>query len=250
MEVKEYKKMYEFESKYWWYRGLRSFLSKSIVQLNVDPKNAKVLDAGCGTGGNLQMLKDLGYQNLFGVDFSRDAVRFCQERGFKNVIEGNVNKLPYDNHSFDLVLCSNVFESEEVIEETAFRELTRVLKPGGQLLIVVAAFQILLSEHDKAVHCIRRYNKTSAMRAFSQGSSKVELKYLFITIFPLLAGFRLLKKVFRSSEPKSDVGVGATLFTEPLHWLVQFEVWLSKFIRFPFGSSLLVHFQKSQGNHL
>jgi ubiquinone/menaquinone biosynthesis C-methylase UbiE len=91
----------------------------------------------------------------------------------------DVNHLPYLDHTFDFILCSDVFECVEVDEQKAYAELLRVLKPGGHILLLAAAFQFLLSEHDKAVHSVRRYSRPSAIKAFQNSKVKVDVHFYF-----------------------------------------------------------------------
>ena len=102
----------------------------------------KILDAGCGEGRNLKWF----YQNdfeLYGIDVDVDFLAFAKAEypKFKdNFITGNLDELPYDQNSFDHILCCAVlhFAQSETQFTAMLTQLIRVLKPGGTLLIRMA----------------------------------------------------------------------------------------------------------------
>jgi ubiquinone/menaquinone biosynthesis C-methylase UbiE len=89
------------------------------------------------------MLSDLGFKHVTGVDMSDDAIRFCAEKGL-----GHVEKLPFDNVSFDVVLATDIIEHVDD-DNRALAEIARVLRPGGKVLITVPAFQALWGLQDE-----------------------------------------------------------------------------------------------------
>ncbi len=105
----------------------------------------RVLDAGCGGGRHLcESFRTAGV-DVAGVDLKWDDL--CKARGYLNLMAGetsgrwvvaqaDVTKLPFADGSFDIVVCSEVLEHIED-NRTAVRELVRVLKPGGDLVVTV-----------------------------------------------------------------------------------------------------------------
>src|SRR6267142_191023 len=88
MEQHTYSIMYEVEGSHWWFAGRRriieSFLEGIRKQLGID--RPRILDVGCGTGANLEMLSQFGAAE--GVDVSPEALAFCRQRGLQNVRQG------------------------------------------------------------------------------------------------------------------------------------------------------------------
>ena len=251
MELYEYEKMYNFETGYWWFRGYRLHLKDILHDLGLDPKTCRVLDAGSGTGGNLELLKNEGYKNIFGFDLANEAVKFCRKRELFNVVIGDINNIPYRDGKFDIVLCLDVFECSEVDESAAYKELLSVLKHGGTLILIVAAFQFLLSEHDLAVHSVRRYNKKRALKSFSSVGIAIKQRYFFFFLFPFVAGYRILKNIFnkgRELNPQSDLKPLPKAVNDLLYFLVFVESKMGKFLSFPFGTTLVVSIKKSNKN--
>jgi len=84
MQQHTYPIMYEVEGAHWWFAGrrriLESFLARVVPTLPVAAgARPRILDVGCGTGANLEMLARFGEAE--GVDVSREALAFCRARG-------------------------------------------------------------------------------------------------------------------------------------------------------------------------
>ncbi len=130
MNVAEYEAMYRVEDTLWWYTGMRR-IAQSLLDWRLQP-GLKILDAGCGTGGNLRWLQRYG--TVWGVDVANEAMPFCGRRGLTTVSQGSVLYLPYGDSSFDLVTSFDVIYHLGVADDiAALRELRRVLRPGGAL---------------------------------------------------------------------------------------------------------------------
>jgi SAM-dependent methyltransferase len=156
MHTAEYDIMRAAEDRHWWYRVLHEQVMRELGSRL--PAEARILDAGCGTGGMLALLKQQKPQwEILGTDLERAAVEHCQARGLGCVGQGSVCELPYESESFDAVLSLDVIYHEGVDESRAVHEMTRVLRPGGWLLLNVPAFDGLRGAHDQAVCGARRY---------------------------------------------------------------------------------------------
>jgi SAM-dependent methyltransferase len=156
MLPQEYQTMRAVEDSYWWYRTLRSHVVRELANRLLP--DAHVLDAGCGTGGMLDSLRSHPSRwQLSGCDLSPDAVRLTRDRGFNSITEGSISSIPMPAEQCDAVVCLDVLYHEAVDETAALRELHRVLKPGGWLLLNLPAWNSLAGEHDRAVKGARRY---------------------------------------------------------------------------------------------
>jgi SAM-dependent methyltransferase len=145
---------FKVETSHWWWVGRKGIIT-SILKTDPNRRKIKILDAGCGTGSNIIFFNQYG--KTYGADISPVATKFCRMRGIKNVTTSDVSKLPYKDSSFDLVSCMDVLEHIEN-EDKAIREIFRVLKPGGEVLLTVPALPFIFSKHDKAQGHFRRYN--------------------------------------------------------------------------------------------
>lgn len=149
------------EDRHWWYQGRRQVLERTVEQLEL-PEGARILDAGCGSGRNMVELARHGY--VTGVELSDASARLARERKCGEVLEGSVMDMPLDDDTFDLVVSLDVIEHLDD-DVGALRELRRVTKPGGALLVTVPAYQWLWSGHDEVNHHRRRYNRRTLLAA-------------------------------------------------------------------------------------
>src|SRR4051812_31195885 len=149
----ELRSMVSVDDRHWWYRGRRLVIRSQMRRLSL-PAQARLLDAGCGSGRMLDELDRFG--SVSGIDSSSWSVAAARNRGHANVILGTVERMPYPARCFDLVTCLDVLEhtADDVL---TLIELGRVTRPGGHLLVTVPAYQALWSAHDEANHHFRRY---------------------------------------------------------------------------------------------
>jgi ubiquinone/menaquinone biosynthesis C-methylase UbiE len=112
---------------------------------------ADVLDAACGNGYGSLILANAGARSVTGIDSSAEAVSTAQERlgGLGSVVQGDVEKLPFEADSFDLVVCLEMVE-HVVDAAAAVAEFRRVLRPGGVLLISSSNLGLYLGDEQSA----------------------------------------------------------------------------------------------------
>jgi len=245
VEDAEYRRMFEVEDRLWWYRGVRGYLREAILRARVEP-GARVLDAGCGTGANLVLLSSRAARAI-GCDLAARAVAFARTRGLRRTVVADVNALPFREGAFAFVLCADVFESAEIDERRALSELARVTAPGGTVLLTVAAYQWLLSEHDRAVHSVRRYTRGRARRALrAPGLRPDRVRYLFGTLLLPIVLFRLARRLAgpRGGAPRSDLFVPPAPVNALLAGIVAVERALARVVALPFGTTLLLELRR------
>ena len=240
MDPSEYDKMYRLEEVNWWYVGRRNLVLKMAARFDngLSGKPLRILDAGCGTGINLKYLQILG--DVYGLDISKDALIFSRNRGLPSLICGSADKLPFKNELFDLVLALDVIEH---IDEdlSAVRELNRVLKPGGRLILTVPAFQFLWTNHDLALHHKRRYTRSGILSILRLGSFENEkATYWNFSLFLPVATIRLLKRFHRSgNEMQTDLAELPFHLNGLLQELIRIENWIIERIDLPVGVSVM-----------
>ena len=149
MRPREYRVMFEIEEDYWWYRGLRALLAELLARYASD-RCTRILDAGCGTGANLQLLLEHG--DAIGIDIAEEAITFCRARGIPpdRALVASLLVLPFPDYHFYLCFSFDVICNIED-DVSAFREIARVLKPGGRVIVQLPAYRCLWSAHDVAV---------------------------------------------------------------------------------------------------
>lgn len=192
MKKEEYQVLYNLEDHYWWYLKLRELVISSLDHL-YSQRNLKILDAGCGTGG---MLKSLNGFDTIGLELSPEAIKFCNKRGLKNIVQGSVTNLPFPDDYFDVVISLDVLYHMDVEDdEQALQEAQRVLKDNGRLLLHLPAYNFLKSEHDVAISTKHRYTKGELSRKLkNQGFEIEKISYRNTILFPIILVARLFKK--------------------------------------------------------
>lgn len=229
------------ESRHWWYGGMRVIAAAMIGEAYGGQHALRILDAGCGTGGNLAFLRRYGY--VVGLDLAADALAVSATRLPGRLARGSVLALPFSDASFDLVTSFDVLYHRAVPDEgQALRETRRVLRPGGRLLIRLPAYEFLRSKHDRAVHTRRRYT-IGEVRALlrDQGFRVERCSYVNSLLFPLPLAQRLLERVWPGLErASSDLSMPAPLLNWALGWPLAAEAaWIARGGAFPAGLSII-----------
>lgn len=236
MEIAEYCKMYELEEKHFWFLGKRLF-ADSVLAKHLS-KIKRVLDVGSGTGGMTKHLQKYG--ECIGLEKSPLAVGLTKKRGIK-VIVGDAEKLPFDKNQFDLVTLFDVLYHKDIEDEKeVIKEIYRVLKPDGFLLVTDSALEFLRSSHDITLGGKRRYTCRSLERIVkSQKFKIIKSSYIYFSIFPLTFFKKVvLEKIIKPQG--SDVARLPWIINSFLLLLLKLESALLKYIDFPIGSSVIV----------
>ncbi|CAN5413055.1 class I SAM-dependent methyltransferase [soil metagenome] len=208
MQKEDFSDLYALEEKFWWFAGMRE-IAASLLDDFCERGNLKVLDAGCGTGLNLEWLRRYALAgNIFGLDYSADAIDFCRERKLENLVQGSATDLPFADESFDLITSFDVLVQlfGETGDTQAIGEMFRVLKPNGLVFVRGAAYQWMRSGHDIAVNSQRRYTLSELRSKIeSAGFSVLRSTYANTLLFPAAVVRRHLMKPLGIGETGSDV---------------------------------------------
>jgi SAM-dependent methyltransferase len=167
--MREFQAMLALDERHWWYRGRRRMLAALLDGIEL-PAAASVLDAGCGSGRTLDELARYG--NAHGVELNPLGLAAARGRGHR-VEEAPVEALPFDDESFDLVTCLDVIEHTDD-DVVALRELRRVTRRGGHLVVSVPAHPRLWSRHDEVNGHRRRYTRRTLRGAAEAAGWQIE----------------------------------------------------------------------------
>ena len=241
MERHTYAIMREVEGSHWWFAGrrriLESFVRSIVAGLDLQGRpRPRILDVGCGTGANLELLSKFGEAE--GVDVSEDALSFCRARGLEKVRRGAAEELPYEDASFDLVTGLDVVEHLDS-DVAGLKEMHRVLKPGGRILLFVPAFMFLWGVQDDISHHRLRYTLKGLKRSVEEAGFKVErATYANISFFaPILLGRVLMR--LTGLKPASENNINVSALNGLLGRILGAESSLLRRVNFPFGVSAL-----------
>ncbi len=241
MERVEYEVMAAVEDRHWWYGGMRAITAALLDEQFGRQGGLRILDAGCGTGGNVRFLRRYG--QAYGLDLAAEAVRLGVERLPSALVRGSVLELPFADASFDLVTSFDVLYHRAVPDERqALREVARVLRLDGHLLIRLPAYEFLRSKHDRSVHTRHRYTANEAAALLHDGGFDIlRLSYVNSLLFPLPLAQRLLERALPSLEQSdSDLALPRPFVNEVLRWPLASEAaWIARGGAFPFGLSIV-----------
>jgi SAM-dependent methyltransferase len=232
------------EDKHWWFVGRRRIIDRVIRQLKLT-NDAQILEAGCGTGGNLKMLSRHG--QVSAMELETTACEFANLRQVTLVKQGSLpDQIPF-TAKYDLIVILDVIEHLDD-DLAALEALKSRLKPGGWLLVTVPAYQFLWSQHDEINHHKRRYTLTQLCQVTRQGGYKIKYSTYFNSfLFPAVALVRLLQKLFKvetKASISSDLNLPAKPINQLLATLFATERHFMGRIRLPFGVSALVVAEK------
>lgn len=239
MNIALYQDLYELEEKHWWHKAKRNLCKKIIGRYF---KGGKIVDIGCGTGKNVEAFSEFG--EVWGIDSSEEALRFCKKRSLKNVKKGEAEKTNLPADSFGLVTLLDVLEHTD--DTKTLKEIHRILKKGGLLLITVPAYQFMWSQWDVVLHHKRRYTKGQLEKLLKENGFKIAYGSYFQS-FLILPVFivRKLKSLIKSKAYGSDFRIGNSFVNSLLLGLSKFERDLILKHGLPFGLSIIVLAKKS-----
>ena len=194
MERIVYDQMAELDQRHWWYRARREVLAALIRREARPPANAHVLEIGCGTGHNLEMLGRFGQVDAVELD---DEARAVAEkrlgRAIRNARLPQLEGVP--DHRYDLVASLDVIEHIDD-DQAALAAIAAKLKPSGKFVMTVPAHRWMWSTHDVVNHHKRRYSKASLKRLVEGSSLKLDkIGYFNSFLFPLAVAERFASKL-------------------------------------------------------
>lgn len=238
----EYRTMFEAEGSHWWYVSLHELI-RGLVQAERRRKGPlAVLDAGCGTGRLCEVLAPFG--SVAGCDRSDLAVRFCGQRGLRNIVPADLNTADLGRERYDVVTSIDVLYHRDIGDELAvLRRLFNALRPGGLLVLQVPAFQALRSTHDDAVQTRRRYTRPEVAALLRSAGFRLELAtYRVSLLFPAIAVLRLGRRLIAAgggtADARSDTRLPGAAMNRLLLGIMRFEDRLLRVVRLPFGTSV------------
>lgn len=244
MRPDELEKMYRLEDTYWWFVGRRQ-LVRNLVQ-KYAPQAPCMLDAGCGTGGTMDYLQDLG--EITGVDFAAEALKFCKERGHESLGRCQIEALPFASSTFDVVVCCDILEHLDD-DIAGLNETLRVLKPGGVAIYTLPAYQWLWSEHDEALSHRRRYSARDFLNRLKGVNIKLlKISYAVTAVFPIVLAVRVLNRLrlHKMGKPHTQLMSLPKWANILLIKVLNMEAYWLLRGNLPFGTSLVAVVQKTE----
>jgi SAM-dependent methyltransferase len=242
MNPAEFANIAQAERDFWWYRGMRRILSAVLDPLLEKRAVSRAFEGGCGTGYQSLLFQRRGWR-VFPSDLGWDGLRYARGMGLENLAQADVAQLPFPDGAFDLVLSLDVIvHFPRGAEDAAFRELARVLAPGGLLVVRVSALDALRSRHSEFAAERQRFTRGRLERQVSAcGIRVLRSTYANSLLLPVaLAKFRVWEPITRK-PPASGVTPVAPWLDRLLYAPLALEaVCLRAGLNFPLGQSLIL----------
>jgi ubiquinone/menaquinone biosynthesis C-methylase UbiE len=149
---------------------MKKFQDPVLKILKEATKRVKILDISCGSGNLLDKLVKMNFQNLYGLDISKEMLKVAKRKLPSTVIlqHGDVHKLPFSKNTFDYVITTEAFH-HYYSQNKALSEMKRVVKVRGSIIVVDINFFL------RPIHFL--------FEKFEPGCKKVNSKQEIYTLF-------------------------------------------------------------------
>lgn len=230
------------ERDHFWFRGFRQFVSPLLARAAAGRSGLRLLDCGCGTGSNLRLLQPYG--RAVGFDYNWTGLSIARTAGLHTIARARVDAIPFPSSAFDIITSFDVLYClESKVEQAAVAEMYRVLKPGGALVVNVAAMDVLRGNHSVLSAELRRYNRRQLRALLEHAGFRVErITYTNATLFPVTLGVRMAQRLTGLAQKEDALGE-ITVPPAPVNALLSAALWLEarvlRVATLPVGSSLL-----------
>ncbi len=237
MDRDAYLRMAAHEHKHWWFVGRRAYLDAVLRSLRL-ASDCSMVEAGCGTGGNLYVLS--GHGRLVAFEPDDLAIRLARQKHRDVTIQyGRLpDQVPYPPGAFHLVAALDVLEHVDD-DRSALSTLVELARPGGFVLLTVPAHQFLWGKHDMRLHHRRRYTRSDIESLVgSVAAEKLRFEAFNTILAPVALVYRLIENVTGLSVGDQEQ-MPTTLVNAVLAYLFSLERHLAGRIPPPTGPLLL-----------
>tara|TARA_B110000008_G_scaffold269241_1_gene298244 strand:- start:1150 stop:1890 length:741 start_codon:yes stop_codon:yes gene_type:complete len=236
MEQKYIQYIAEIEDEHWWYKGRRALISSLKNKLDLIP-DSKILEIGCGTGGNLEMLSSWGTINAVELD---SQARIAAN--LRKCCKVKYGKLPGDIVIPDDTKLICMLDVLEHVEDdiAALVKIREAADYDCKVLITVPAYKFLWSQHDKDAHHFRRYTKTELEKKLTDAGFNITFSSYFNSIlFPVIFLIRVIKNQLQRIK-SGDLQMPGRILNRILFIIFSMESKIISTFPLPFGVSIIV----------
>jgi SAM-dependent methyltransferase len=214
MERVVYETMAELDQRHWWYLGRRKVLARLIELYAPPPARGQILEVGCGTGHNLEMLR--GFGDVDAVELDESVRVIAESRLGRQVMSDRLPELQgVPDRRYDLIAAFDVIEHIHD-DDAALVAIARKLRPRGRLVMTVPAHEWMWSAHDVVNHHKRRYSRKSLKGLIERSPLQLEaIGYFNSILFPLAVAQRLASKVAGRKDARLGIPPG------PVNWVLK-----------------------------
>lgn len=247
MEHSAFGQTFEAEDKSWWFVARKKIILLLLEKFLGKKTGNAMLDYGCGTGGTSKALQQFG--DVTCVDSSDIALKFCKKRGLRRLCKADIEKtqrLPFKSGTFDAVTILDTLEHIKN-DAKALRELNRILKKDGLIVITVPAYMLLWGIHDELLGHKRRYSRAELVSKLEHAGFKVlKLSYAYSLLVAPLFALRQFEKLRRKRKLSLTLETPVEPLNKFLNFIMSIEAFLIKYINIPLGASIICIAKKNE----
>ena len=235
MERIVYQQMAELDDRHWWYRARRRVIAE-LIRREVRPQpGARILELGCGTGHNFEMLGNFG--EVDGLELDDEARALSEKRLGRTVMAAPLPELAgVADRQYDLIGAFDVIEHIED-DAAALNSIAAKLTPGGKFVMTVPAHQWMWSPHDVINHHKRRYSTRGLRKLIEASPLRLnKIGYFNSLLFPLAVAARSASKLGGARD--SDMSLPPAPLNKMMETVFAAERYLVGRVPLPPGLSL------------
>ncbi len=232
------------EQSHFWFRGFRWFMQPEVARAVAGRPSPTILDCGCGTGANVAWLREYG--DAYGFDLTWNGLVLGRQMGRRRMARASIGAIPFPSQFADVATSFDVFQClPDAVETAALEEMWRILKPGGHLILNVAALDLLRGAHATLSEEVRRYTPTRLRQVVEAAGFTIDrLTFVHATLFPMMLPVRIAQRWTSRGEVAAgefDISVPAAPVNGALTALVRLEAAALRVVDMPIGGSLMCH---------
>jgi SAM-dependent methyltransferase len=236
----------DWEQWHWWFRGRRQIIRSLLLHELTLPAPRRILSVGCGPSQGLNWLVPFAGPDgeVVGLDLDPQHGKSCAKQ--VTFVAGKLEEAPLAGAQFDVVLALDVLEHLDD-DTTGLREVIRLVKPGGLMLLTVPALPSVWGGQDVISHHRRRYTKRSLRQLLNSAQlSGYQIRYFNTLLFPLASSVRWSRRALGlGSRERSDFEDNRPgMINEALARVFSTERYLINHRIMPIGLSLAVTYRQ------
>jgi SAM-dependent methyltransferase len=199
MNPNELENLDKIEENHWWYKERRRILKLLLRKFEV---KGTALDIGAGAGRNTRVLLEHGLDAL-AIENEETGINLCKKNHIP-CLQGDVLNLPFAENSFSLITLMDVLEHIED-HEKAIKEIYRILKVNGKLILSVPLDMKLWSSHDEISLHKRRYDRKEILQLIEKERFDIILSFNWNSLMKPIVYLRRKHKIGNDLIPPSPM---------------------------------------------
>jgi len=242
MDRDAYLSLHAHEELHWWFVARRRIIKKVLNYYFAGKKLNGILEVGCGSGGNLELLSCFG--KVHAMEMDAYCVEMANTRKICHVKSGSLpDDVPF-TEKFELICMFDVLEHVDE-DVKALKAISERLSDDGILFVTVPAYGFLWSNHDVVLNHKRRYMKRQLLDVFAKaGMRPVYSTYFNTFLMPLVLLVRAYNKLTGKSKG-DDNKLSPKAVNNLLNKVFSSERFIIPGMSMPFGVSILIVAKKN-----